>query len=309
MLRQTEASGGEPGVLTLIAAAMCGVTDCSRSAVFVLDPRRAVLRGSAAHGFPPERVSALEGDLRDIPLAAAALDASAPVRCRDEAEHCLPRSWVDELGLTDPVFVPLVSAGDPVALVLLDGADVPDEAWPEARRKAAAYASVAVSRLRADAPDARTPAPTASTTEEPASEAAPATPAPGPDEAEPVLEFRRPEPVQRPGHPKLTEQELKVVRFVAEGLTNPEIGARLGLSRHTVKEYLSHAMRKLEAANRVEAVRRAGSLGLLDGPETAARTPREDAGWAPADREGEAPVESSDLKVPAVKLGRLPDGA
>jgi DNA-binding CsgD family transcriptional regulator len=171
--------------------------------------------------------------------------------------------------------------------------------------EAAAYASVAVSTLRPDAPDARTAPPAASTTEEPASEAS-ATPAPGPDEAEPVLEFRRPQPVHQPGHPKLTEQELKVVRLVAEGLTNPEIGARLGLSRHTVKEYLSHAMRKLEAANRVEAVRRAGSLGLLDGPETGAITPREDAASTPGDRAGEPPVESSDLKVPAVKIGRLP---
>ena len=48
--------------------------------------------------------------------------------------------------------------------------------------------------------------------------------------------------------PKLSRQELKVLRLVAEGLTNPEIGSRLYLSRHTVKEYLSHAMRKLEAS-------------------------------------------------------------
>ena len=65
--------------------------------------------------------------------------------------------------------------------------------------------------------------------------------------------------------PKLSAQELNVLRLVAEGLTNPEIGSRLFLSRHTVKEYVSHAMHKLEATNRIEAVRRATSLGLIAG--------------------------------------------
>ena len=53
--------------------------------------------------------------------------------------------------------------------------------------------------------------------------------------------------------PKLTDNELSILRLAAEGLTNPEIGQRLYLSRHTVKEYLSNAMRKLDATSRVEA--------------------------------------------------------
>jgi DNA-binding NarL/FixJ family response regulator len=63
--------------------------------------------------------------------------------------------------------------------------------------------------------------------------------------------------------PRLTEQELSVVRLAAQGLTNREIGARLYLSRHTVKEYLSHAMRKLGVDSRVAAVVEAGRRGLL----------------------------------------------
>jgi DNA-binding NarL/FixJ family response regulator len=62
---------------------------------------------------------------------------------------------------------------------------------------------------------------------------------------------------------RLTSQELSVVRLAAEGCTNREIGARLYLSRHTVKEYLSHAMRKLGVESRVEAVVEAGRRGLL----------------------------------------------
>jgi DNA-binding NarL/FixJ family response regulator len=63
--------------------------------------------------------------------------------------------------------------------------------------------------------------------------------------------------------PRLTDQELSVIRLAAQGFTNREIGARLYLSRHTVKEYLSHAMRKLGVESRVAAVVEAGRLGLL----------------------------------------------
>jgi DNA-binding NarL/FixJ family response regulator len=93
--------------------------------------------------------------------------------------------------------------------------------------------------------------------------------------------------------PKLSGQELKVLRLVAEGLTNPEIGARLYLSRHTVKEYLSHAMRKLEATNRIEAVRKATELGLVEGAPRAAET-------VVYNESGTA--ESSELKVAPLKL-------
>jgi len=64
--------------------------------------------------------------------------------------------------------------------------------------------------------------------------------------------------------PRLSEQELNVVRLAAEGLTNREIGIRLHLSRYTVKEYLSNAMRKLDAGSRVEAVVKAGRHGLIE---------------------------------------------
>ena len=104
--------------------------------------------------------------------------------------------------------------------------------------------------------------------------------------------------------PKLSRQELKVLRLVAEGLTNPEIGARLYLSRHTVKEYLSHAMRKLEVTNRIEAVRKATELGLIEGaarPETVAP---ELAGTVVYNESGET-ARSSDLKVTPLKIDQL----
>jgi len=83
------------------------------------------------------------------------------------------------------------------------------------------------------------------------------------DSAAAAALFRAPQQSVRPA---LTDQELKVVRLAAEGCTNREIGKRLYLSRHTVKEYLSNAMRKLEVGSRVEAAVEAGRRGLLEAP-------------------------------------------
>jgi len=54
------------------------------------------------------------------------------------------------------------------------------------------------------------------------------------------------------GWDSLTPTEQDVVRLAAEGLTNPQIGARLFMSRATVKTHLSHIYAKLGVANRIE---------------------------------------------------------
>jgi predicted ATPase/DNA-binding NarL/FixJ family response regulator len=54
------------------------------------------------------------------------------------------------------------------------------------------------------------------------------------------------------GWASLTPTELDVVRLVADGLSNPEIGGRLFMSRGTVKTHLSHVYAKLGVANRTE---------------------------------------------------------
>ena len=71
---------------------------------------------------------------------------------------------------------------------------------------------------------------------------------------------------QQSARPSLTDRELRVVRLAAEGCTNRQIGERLYLSRHTVKEYLSNAMRKLEVDSRVAAAVEADRRGLLEAP-------------------------------------------
>ena len=65
------------------------------------------------------------------------------------------------------------------------------------------------------------------------------------------------------GDVTLTPRETEVLRRVAMGETNPEIAAAIGLSRNTVKAYLQTVLQKLGARNRVEAIIRAGELGLL----------------------------------------------
>ena len=50
----------------------------------------------------------------------------------------------------------------------------------------------------------------------------------------------------------LTRREQQVVSLLAEGLTNREIGDRLGLSRHTIKNYLLKIFDKVGVSNRVE---------------------------------------------------------
>jgi DNA-binding NarL/FixJ family response regulator len=61
----------------------------------------------------------------------------------------------------------------------------------------------------------------------------------------------------------LTTRELEVLRLLAEGQTNPQIAARLGVSRGTVKVHVERIIAKLGASDRTQAAVRAAELGLL----------------------------------------------
>ena len=65
------------------------------------------------------------------------------------------------------------------------------------------------------------------------------------------------------GDNPLTEREREVLLVARNGASNAEIAATLMLSEGTVRNYLSMAMQKLGAHNRVEAVRIAEAKGWL----------------------------------------------
>jgi two-component system NarL family response regulator len=62
---------------------------------------------------------------------------------------------------------------------------------------------------------------------------------------------------------QITPQEMRVLRQVAEGKSNREIGETLFISEATVKIHLSHLFEKLGASSRTDAVAKAVERGLI----------------------------------------------
>ncbi len=61
----------------------------------------------------------------------------------------------------------------------------------------------------------------------------------------------------------LTDRERQILRLAGEGISSTEIAAKFRLSEGTVRNYLSEAISKLGASNRVEAARIARQKGWL----------------------------------------------
>ncbi len=80
-------------------------------------------------------------------------------------------------------------------------------------------------------------------------------------------EFARLAPAARPLDAGLTEplseRERDVLRGVAAGLSNREIGQKLFLTEGTVKNYVTSVLQKIGARDRTQAALRANELGLL----------------------------------------------
>jgi two-component system response regulator DesR len=65
------------------------------------------------------------------------------------------------------------------------------------------------------------------------------------------------------GQDPLSERERQVLRLAGEGKSSADIARLVHLSEGTVRNYLSEAISKLDAGNRVEAYRRARDAGWL----------------------------------------------
>jgi two-component system response regulator DesR len=61
----------------------------------------------------------------------------------------------------------------------------------------------------------------------------------------------------------LSEREREVLRLAGDGVPGKEIASRLGISSGTVRNYLSEAISKVGASNRVDAARIARAKGWL----------------------------------------------
>jgi len=71
-------------------------------------------------------------------------------------------------------------------------------------------------------------------------------------------------PSNGPNGDDLTEIELLILKFAAEGMTNKSIASQVGLNETTVKMHMRAICRKLEATNRVQAVVIARNNALID---------------------------------------------
>ena len=61
----------------------------------------------------------------------------------------------------------------------------------------------------------------------------------------------------------LTEQQLLILRLIAQGFSNKEIGAQMTLSENTIKSYIQDLLQKIGARNRVEAAMTASKEGWI----------------------------------------------
>ena len=80
-----------------------------------------------------------------------------------------------------------------------------------------------------------------------------------------IRQFTR---ITRPAPPKelgeLTEREREILRLIATGLSNAEIGRDLYISETTVKTHVTHILQKLGLRDRVQAVVLAYQAGLFE---------------------------------------------
>jgi DNA-binding NarL/FixJ family response regulator len=80
-----------------------------------------------------------------------------------------------------------------------------------------------------------------------------------------IQQFTR---IPRPAPPKelgeLTARERDIVRLIAGGLSNHEIGKRVYISDATVKTHVTHIPQKLGLRDRVQAIVLAYQAGLVE---------------------------------------------
>jgi DNA-binding NarL/FixJ family response regulator len=75
---------------------------------------------------------------------------------------------------------------------------------------------------------------------------------------------RRQEELPNPHAPKLTQREVEVLKLVARGLGNRDIGQQLFISENTVKNHVRNILEKLQLHTRMEAAMYAVRQNIVD---------------------------------------------
>jgi two-component system NarL family response regulator len=86
----------------------------------------------------------------------------------------------------------------------------------------------------------------------------------------PLVQSRLAGELREPGREQLTPREREIVRHVAQGLRNAEVGKRLFITEETVKAHLNNIFQKLHVRDRVQLTLyaiRTGIVGLEGSPE------------------------------------------
>lgn len=65
------------------------------------------------------------------------------------------------------------------------------------------------------------------------------------------------------GRPLLSPRECEILSLVASGMRNSQIARRLYISEGTVKRHLTNSYAKLDAASRIDAIKKAVALGFV----------------------------------------------
>jgi two-component system, NarL family, response regulator len=69
--------------------------------------------------------------------------------------------------------------------------------------------------------------------------------------------------VENMNRPVLSGREMDIIKLVAEGKSNKEIGDQLGIAEGTVKTHVKSLLKKLKASGRTAAVKEAVHLGIV----------------------------------------------
>jgi len=69
---------------------------------------------------------------------------------------------------------------------------------------------------------------------------------------------------EQPPHNVLSPREIEILPLLAEGLSNKEIAARLYIAPVTVKKHLQNIYTKLNTKNRIEALKKAREIGIIN---------------------------------------------